>query len=267
MNTECLDCEVDHFCVNGTQFACTSVEWTQNQTRQNECACRPSLRRAHEDCVACGLGHFCKGDDFSEACRLHSETQDLHMVAYCDCLCAAGFGETRNGEGPETCVPCVERSTFKTHASNHECSACTRCLAPGVFTNVWCTTVTDSTCNACDACGDDNEYTQQACVELYDAQCAGCHECDHVHEFETQACSSSQNLQCAVFSTDTSTCPVGFYRGGHTRYTDSECLLCLYNDTLLHGQSLHTASTSGTEYDNAYNCGAACLGKSRWPTR
>ena len=185
------------------------------------------------------------------------------MTAYSDCACAAGYGETLLGGGRETCVLCVERSTFKTHAGNQQCSACTRCLSPGVFTNVWCTITTDSTCDACDACALDEEYTAQACVELHDAECAQCLECDYGHEFQTLACLPGHNRQCVAFSTDSSTCAVGQYRGGHTRESDSLCLPCLFNDTRLHGQSLHSASTRGAEYNNAYRCGAACLGNSR----
>ena len=41
----CTECAADHFCVGGTQTACVANEWTNGQTGQAECLCRPGLAR------------------------------------------------------------------------------------------------------------------------------------------------------------------------------------------------------------------------------
>lgn len=41
----CTECAVNHFCVGGVQTVCVANEWTNGQTGQAECLCRPGLAR------------------------------------------------------------------------------------------------------------------------------------------------------------------------------------------------------------------------------
>jgi len=252
-NAECLECAVDHFCVNCSQTACAAAQWTNNLTRQEVCLCQPGLRAQEDGCVPCGAGWFCQGNDFAEACRAHSETLGPSAEAYEDCLCEAGYSETRHGATHEQCVACVGGETFRRGAGNELCAQCTQCQTEGVYTNVWCETKANASFDACVACGDGEEYTQQACAEFSNALCVGCHECDYASEFEWQACQVSQDQWCQAFKTSSATCAASFYRGVHTREKDSECQPCLYNDTRLNGQSLHSARTPSAEYNNTYS--------------
>ena len=104
-HTTCLECERNHYCVGGSIFACAADEWTQGQTRQDVCTCRPGLRAEGGACLPCGLGSFCVGDDHAEPCRAHSVTADVNAEAYHDCRCDVGFGDGGGAFGP--CVPCA----------------------------------------------------------------------------------------------------------------------------------------------------------------
>jgi len=261
-NTECLDCERDHFCVNGSIFACADNRWTQDQIRQNTCTCRPGLREEADQCVDCGSGSFCVGDDHAEACRNNSVTANTTASMYHHCLCNAGFSD--EGGANSVCESCDTGATYKNEIGNTQCNNCTRCSGDsGLFTSVWCTVNTDALCDACTACDAGEEYISRKCADMADAECNNCTACNTTTEFEVLPCQADYNRECQAFVIDVSTCLVGFYRGNHTAVSDSMCLPCQYNDTLFNGQSLHAATTFGQEYNNAFSCGITCLGRSR----
>jgi len=261
-NTVCLDCERDHFCVNGSIFACADNRWTQGQIRQDTCTCRPGLREEEHQCVDCGAGSFCVGDDHAEECRNNSITANTTASLYHDCLCNAGFSD--EGGAHSVCESCDAGATYKNEIGNTVCNNCTRCSGDsGLFTSVWCTVSTDALCDACTACDEGEEYISRKCADMADAECNNCTACNTTTEFEVLPCQADYNRECQAFVVDVSTCQVGFYRGNHTAVSDSMCLPCQYNDTLFNGQSLHAATTFGQEYNNAFSCGITCLGHSR----
>ena len=258
----CLPCERDHFCVDGTIFACAADQWTQNQTRQEVCTCRPGLRAAEGACVPCDLNSFCVGDNHSEACRAHSSTAGPQAAAYLDCLCDIGFGDGGGAAG--ACVACAAGRTFKSTVGNAQCANCTRCVAAsGLYTSVWCSASSDAQCDACEACADAEVYTHRQCSDLANSECRPCAQCDSATQLELTPCQTDRNRACRDAEHDPASCAAGFYRGGHTEVSDSFCLPCLFNDTLLNGQSLHAATSHGLEYGNPFSCAVACLGNSR----
>jgi len=249
----CLPCERDHYCIDSNIFACAADQWTQNQTRQDVCTCRAGLRAAEGACLPCGMGSFCVGDDHSEACRAHSVTAGPNAAAYHDCLCDVGFGDGGGAAG--LCVPCAPALTFKGNFSNAQCGNCTRCVrASGLYTSVWCSASSDALCDACDACTDAEEYMHRECADLANSKCRACAQCDYATQLELLPCRMDQNRECREFVSNLASCAAGFYRGGHTEVSDSFCLPCLYNDTLLNGQSLHAATSHGLEYNNPFSC-------------
>ena len=261
-HTLCLDCERDHFCVNGSIFACADNQWTQGQIRQDECTCRPGLRKEAGVCMDCGLDSFCVGDDRAQVCRANSSTANTTAAVYHDCLCDEGFADA--GGANSACESCAAGDTYKHYIGNNQCANCTRCSgAGGLFTSVWCSVNTDALCDACTSCEDGEEYILRQCADMADAECGVCTECNATHEFQVLPCQADYNRECRAFVVDVATCQVGFYRGNHTAVSDSQCLPCLYNDTRLNGQSLHAATTFGQEYNNAYSCNITCLGNSR----
>jgi hypothetical protein len=261
-NTLCLACERDHYCVDGNIFACAADQWTQNQTRQDVCTCRPGLFAAEGACLPCVMDSFCVGDDHAEACRAHSATAGPNAAAYHDCLCDVGFGD--NGGAASQCEPCAVGVQYKSAVGNAQCGNCTRCVgASGLYTSVWCSAESDALCDACDPCSDAEEYTHSPCADLADAECRACSQCNYASQLELLPCQTNQNRECRDFVNDLASCAPGFYRGGHTAVSDSFCLPCRFNDTLLNGQSLHAASSHGLEYNNPFSCGIACLGNSR----
>jgi hypothetical protein len=261
-NTLCLACERDHYCVDGNIFACAADQWTQNQTRQDVCTCRPGLFAAEGACLSCGMGRFCVGDDSAEACRAHSATAGPNAAAYHDCLCDVGFGD--DGGAASTCAACAVGVQYKSAVGNAQCGNCTRCVgATGLYTSVWCSAQSDALCDACDACAGAEQYTHRECADLADAECRACAQCDYASQFELLPCQTDQNRECRDFVGGLSTCAAGFYRGGHTAVSDSFCLPCRYSDTRLNGQSLHAASSPGRVYNDAFSCDVECLGHSR----
>ena len=261
-NTRCLPCELDHYCVDGNIYPCPGDEWTQGQTRQDVCTCRPGLQEDGNVCLPCGVGRYCIGDNYAVLCRAHSSTAGPNAAAYHDCRCDVGFGD--GGGQASTCLACAAGSTYKNSIGNYQCENCTRCSgASGLFTSVWCSASSDAVCDACNACANAEEYTHRACADLADAECRSCTLCDFSRELELLPCQTDQNRECRDIGGDLASCAIGSFLGGHTAVSDSYCMPCRYNDTRLNGQSLHAARTNGRVYNDAFSCGVTCLGNSR----
>jgi len=261
-NTRCIQCEQDHYCVDRNIYPCPSDEWTQGQTRQDVCTCRPGLRSEENVCLPCGVGSYCIGDNDTVLCHSHSSTAGPNAAAYHDCLCDVGFGDGRGQAS--MCLACAAGSTYKNSIGNYQCGNCTRCSsAIWLFTSVWCSASSDTVCDACNACSNPEEYTHRACADLADAECCSCLQCDFLRELELLPCQTDQNRECRDIGGDLASCATGFYLGGHTVVSDSYCMPCRYNNTQLNGQSLHAARTNGLQYNNAFSCGVTCLGNSQ----
>ena len=281
--TKCEICKVDHFCLNGQQFECVQNEWTNFQTGQDSCLCRPGFaRNSIGVCELCNTSTYCDGtDDVANPflCPQNSETITDGAYNIASCLCKAGFQNSSvpSHENPHTCVACQLENislgivgTFKPTHANTACSACEICDPTGKyeFTSVHCTRISDAHCKACAHCYAPNasydrlKYETFECQRFKNTQCANCSQCDFAYEWQFQDCLAENDRICDDISFNRS-CPVGEFAGKHTLTSDSNCSTCLYHDTLYEGKRMHVATTAGRIYNDPYSCDITCLSFSR----
>jgi len=107
-----------------------------------------------------------------------------------------------------------------------------------------------------------SQYTTQACEQFFDTECANCSACNWSTEFELIPCSETDDATCSPITYNRE-CPTGFYAGGHTRTSDSQCLPCAVHNTQYEGQWLHEFTSAGREYNNRFSCDLQCRPYSR----
>ena len=259
----CLPCAVDHYCVNGIQEECPEHFWTNNLTTQSSCVCQPGFLLQNNTCVTCEAD-FCPGhDNSSVACTEHSQSP-IGSSQELDCLCKSGF-QAISQLGSHACQACEQGSTFKNSIGNTACLTCKQCSAniDREFELHACTPHADAICMPCNTC--EGQFIGTECRDKVDTICNNCSTCDYSEEYRAQDCMNvlGGDTVCQPINRNLSTCGVGEYLGQHNETHNSYCATCKYHDLKLLGHTLHTARTNGQEYDNAFSCGAFCLGKSK----
>ena len=289
----CVACPVNAYCHAGHKYVCPNSTWTNNKTQQHlprQCLCQPSLYNddavldtAFPTCRLCPLNTYCPGDNSPHGCPEHSVTTEKGQVSLQQCKCQAGFEPVHTGTAPltHTCQSCrlqtdsLQNGTYKHEVGNSECQPCTQCWASTdyVYQRRVCSATQDALCDACDNCERDQStvfthYTRTQCTDIVNAQCEPCVPCNLSSHWENKPCAPHYigNTQCTAINR-TLHCDVGKYKGGHTPASQSLCLPCNQSRAqfarMAQGsQLLHTFTTHGTRYDDAFSCRVQCLGLS-----
>ena len=272
--TVCEDCPINYYCEGGKRFSCLANEWTAYEGRSYECVCMPGFYRDNDVCVPCTDDYFCEGrDDSRQACPQHSTGREASDIQHC--LCNSGFEVIANANAsePHTCRACEHTDgayKYKTGLGNRACSVCTEC-SPGshsTWTQIACTPTLNALCDFCTTCHNATEnpirllYTEQHCQQFFDTRCANCSVCDWDTEWEFSPCSEMDDSQCSPITRDRA-CPIGFYVGGHTRSSDSQCIPCAVRNTQYEGEWLHHFTSMGRSYGDPYSCDLTCRAFSR----
>jgi hypothetical protein len=269
--TVCEDCPANYYCEGGKRLSCPANEWTAYERRSYECVCMPGFYREQTVCVPCTDNYYCDGlDDSRQACP--SNAVSNLAVGIENCLCQASYEAifSSNVSEPHYCQLCAHTHTFKSTIGNSACLPCTECLPQlhSAWTQIECTTNADALCDTCTVCYNASlgfprsQYTTQACQQFFDAECANCSVCEWSSEWELAPCSETEDATCSPITFQRQ-CPVGFYAGGHTHTSDSQCLPCAVRNTPYEGQWLHEFTSAGNEYNNRYSCDLQCLPFSR----
>jgi len=269
--TVCEDCPANYYCEGGKRLSCPANEWTAYEGRSYECVCMPGFYRNQDLCVPCTDNYFCEGlDDSREACP--SNSVSMSAIGIQDCLCNVSYGAvfSTNVSEPHFCQLCAHTQTFKSTVGNSPCLQCTECLPHlhSAWTQIECTTRADALCDTCTVCYNASEgtprsqYTTQACEQFFDTECANCSACNWTTEFELIPCSETDDATCSPITYNRQ-CPIGFYAGGHTRTSDSQCLPCEVRNTQYEGQWLHEFTSAGRQYNNSFSCELQCRPYSR----
>ena len=83
----CTQCSVDHYCVDGKEYACPENEWTNSLPRQAECVCQQGYYRHEGVCIMCPENFYCDGtDDLSRLCPQFSIAEN-YTSDISQCLC------------------------------------------------------------------------------------------------------------------------------------------------------------------------------------
>ena len=106
-----------------------------------------------------------------------------------------------------------------------------------------------------------SEYATHACQQFFDTRCGNCSTCN-ASEWEVAPCSETEDAICAPINYGRQ-CPVGFYAGGDTYYTDSKCLPCTVRNMPYQGMWLHEFTSAGARYNDSLSCELKCLPFSR----
>lgn len=196
----------------------------------------------------------------------------MSAIGIQDCLCNVSYGAvfSTNVSEPHFCQLCAHTQTFKSTVGNSPCLQCTECLPHlhSAWTQIECTTRADALCDTCTVCYNASEgtprsqYTTQACEQFFDTECANCSACNWTTEFELIPCSETDDATCSPITYNRQ-CPIGFYAGGHTRTSDSQCLPCEVRNTQYEGQWLHEFTSAGRQYNNSFSCELQCRPYSR----
>jgi hypothetical protein len=269
--TVCEDCPGNYYCEGGKRLSCAANEWTAYEGRSYECVCMPGFYRNQDVCVPCTDNYFCDGlDDSRQACPSNAVAR--LAVGIEDCLCNVSYEAvfSSNVSEPHSCQLCAHTSTFKSTVGNSACVPCTQCLPQqhSAWTQIECTTRADALCDSCTVCYNASlgtprsQYTTHACQQFFDTECGNCSVCNWGSEFELIPCSETENAVCSPITFQRQ-CPVGFYAGGHTHTSDSQCLPCAVRNAPYEGQWLHEFTSAGKEYDNRYSCDMQCRPFSR----
>ena len=269
--TVCEDCPANYYCEGGELLSCPANEWTAYEGRSYECVCMPGFYRNQDLCVPCTDNYFCEGlDDSRQACPSNSVSN--LAVGIEDCLCNVSYGAvfSTNVSEPHFCQLCAHTQTFKSTVGNSPCLQCTECLPHlhSAWTQIECTTRADALCDTCTVCYNVSagiprlKYTSQACEQFFDTECANCSVCNWDNEFELFPCSETDDATCSPITYNRQ-CPTGFYAGGHTQTSDSQCLPCAVHNTQYEGQWLHEFTSAGREYNNRFSCDLQCRPYSR----
>jgi len=269
--TVCENCPMNYYCERGKRFSCPTNEWTAYEMRRSECVCMPGFYRNQSVCVPCTNNYFCEGlDDSRQACP--SNSVSTSAVGVEDCLCNISYGAvfSTNISEPHYCQLCLHTQTFKSTVGNSACLPCTQCLPllHSSWTQIECTPRADALCDTCTVCYNASsgtprkQYTTQACEQFFDTECANCSTCDWNTQFELIPCSETDDATCSPITYNRQ-CPVGYYAGGHTRTSDSQCLPCAVHNTQYEGQWLHEFTSAGRQYNNSFSCDLQCRPYSR----
>ena len=218
----CVECAVDHFCIDGQEHDCPTKEWTNSLPRQLECVCQVGYYRINGVCEMCPENFYCDGTDDSKiACPEHSVANN-YTGSLSECKCLAGYEAvfTGNASEPHTCVRCIDdlgasSNTYKHTIGNTPCLPCLLCNpAESTFTNVVCNATGNAHCDACTVCYRPSEgslnYRTHECAELSDTVCANCTNCDFAVQWESQPCQEVSDTHCLSISFDR-LCEVGQY--------------------------------------------------------
>ena len=269
--TVCEDCKTNYYCEGGKLLSCPANEWTAYEGRSYECVCMPGFYRDQTVCVPCTDNYYCDGlDDSRQACPSNSVSNSA--VGIENCLCNVSYGAIFSGNvsEPHSCHQCTHAETYKGSVGNSVCLQCTECLPQqhSSWTQIQCTPRANSLCDTCSVCynasegGPRSQYTTQACQQFFDTECGNCSVCEWEREWELSPCSETEDATCSPITFERA-CPVGFYAGGHTYTTDSQCLPCAVRNTQYEGQWLHKFISAGREYNNRFSCDTTCLPFSR----
>jgi len=269
--TVCEDCPANYYCEGGQRLSCPANEWTAYEGRSYECVCMPGFYRDQDSCVPCTNNYFCDGlDDSRQACPSNSVSNSA--VGIQDCLCDVRYEAifSSNVSEPHFCQLCAHTYTFKGTVGNSMCVQCTQCLPQqhSAWTQIECTTRADALCDTCTVCHNASlgiprsQYTTQACEQFFDTECGNCSACNWENEFELTPCSETEDATCSPITFQRQ-CSVGFYAGGHTHTSDSQCLPCAVRNTPYEGLWLHEFTSAGEEYNNRYSCEMQCRPFSR----
>jgi hypothetical protein len=264
--TVCEDCPANYYCEGGKRLSCAANEWTAYEGRSYECVCMPGFYRKQELCVPCTDNYFCDGlDDSRQACPSNAVAK--FAVGIEDCLCNVSYEAifSCNVSEPHSCQLCAHTYTFKSTVGNSACVPCTQCLPQqhSAWTQIECTTRADALCDTCTVCYNTSlvtprsQYTTHACQQFFDTECGNCSVCNWASEFELIPCSETEDAVCSPITFQRQ-CAVGFYAGGHTHTSDSQCLPCAVRNAPYEGQWLHEFTSAGKEYDNRYSCDMQC---------
>jgi hypothetical protein len=120
---DCSACAPDHFCANGTQFACPANTSTYNASRATSaaaCRCAPGFAPdAHGACAPCPADRVCEGTGLSAPCpsALHASAPGADSVDACECALP------NTGSDGGTCVHC-EAGKRASAPNSTTCQAC-----------------------------------------------------------------------------------------------------------------------------------------------
>lgn len=263
----CLECPRDTYCEHGLRFNCSLDRHTlePRSTAAEDCLCRPGSRAVEGVCATCGPDTFCPGDETLEACPDHA-VANAGSVTLLDCECSEGYASVSPNASALECVACAA-GKFKAVVANAACEACTVCSAANdaVYEHEACRATADAVCVPCSTCSGGGQYVSSVCEDLLDATCANCSVCDYSTEYTHTPCRATaptQDTVCAHITFDLS-CPPGFYRGQHTKNSNSFCAPCTYRATPYLEYTLHEATGHGQTYDDPESCPIRCLGHSR----
>jgi len=274
--SRCENCPGGYFCENGLLLGCAENEWTAGQERVDVCLCKPGFYRPNSSdlCVPCTDNYFCDGtDDAQHACPANAVSHSATHVQ--DCLCDVSFQAifSSNMSEPHSCQKCLNSETFKSSVGNTACTPCSVCLPQthSTWTQIVCTPAEDSLCDTCSVCHNTSllevqprarsEYATHACQQFFDTRCGNCSTCN-ASEWELTPCSETEDAICAPINYGRQ-CPVGFYAGGDTYYTDSKCLPCTVRNMPYQGMWLHEFTSAGARYNDSLSCELKCLPFSR----